>query len=95
MANMSYNSTIYTSGTSWKLVGDAGETPKGPNPRALFETRAQQLLAGWYGQIIVSGNIVWQSAEPHTDGEAAINDANAHVVASFINLFVEPEDGTS
>ena len=63
--------------------GDRPETPSG-----LIVTRAVETKDGWFGQILVDKEIVYQS-EPHEDGDEAIKAANARVVGAVKGLFAD------
>lgn len=85
-------------GSTYGLVLDptTAEKPKDP-PKGLIATQAVQTTAGWYGQVVVDGQIVAES-DPFTEqgqqdqldddppSRAAIRWANAHVVTAFRQL---------
>jgi hypothetical protein len=83
--------TTYSTGVSWSLAADKGSAPK-ETPEALVHTRAVETKAGWVGQVIVGGAIVWESAAlPGTASNAGYDaqaEANMKVVEVFTNLFV-------
>lgn len=58
-----------------------------PNPpRDLVAVTAVQTSAGWLGQNLVNGDIVWEST-PFQEKEAALKAANARVISRIRKLF--------
>lgn len=76
----SYNGITLTTGT--------GETPK-PAPKDLIATRAIESKDGWLGQVIMSGEIVYQT-KPQGTPDAALTKVNRRVRARFRRLIAGP-----
>jgi hypothetical protein len=83
----------YGTNYSWTVAADKGSTPKDA-PEALVHTRAVETKAGWIGQVIIGGAIVWESlamgGDADTGGRAAQQAANTKVIQVFTDLFVRP-----
>lgn len=82
--------TVQGTGLSAEL--HTGQTPA-PAPKALFLTRAVETMDGWIGQLLVDGDIVYQT-NFKDDGKKAVNDANTFLVERIKSLFVETIDLT-
>lgn len=68
---------------------ETGDRPE-KTPRGLLNTRAVELREGWFGQIIVDEEIVFQSAVPHGRSVDAIEEVNGRVVDRIKALFGDP-----
>lgn len=89
------NAITFTTGV---LLGtDKGKRPE-PTPTELLATRAVESKDGWLGQIIMAGEIVWES-EPQVDSDdedeefeagsqRALAIVNRHVHDAFRRLIV-------
>jgi hypothetical protein len=83
----------YTSGASWHISSgtvylntSTGEAPK-PASKELLSTRAVQTKEGWLGQIIMSGEIVYES-KAFGESEDALEHVGEHVHKKFKKLIV-------
>jgi len=83
-SNSGYGTQLAGSNYTLTLNPESGERPK--TPSGLIVTRAVQIRHGWLGQVIVDKSIVWETV-PLSEGEEAIQAANAHVVAVASALF--------
>jgi hypothetical protein len=84
--------TAYSTGTTWTyngLIVDTvkGERPKEVDDKRLIETRALQLKDGWVGQIIMGGEIVWET-KPYGESEDALDEVNQRILARFKRMIV-------
>lgn len=71
--------SIYTSGSIKLTMSPQKESARDVPSRELLETTAVRTLDGWRGQIIVDGEIVYETqSETMEDALAAVN---THVVA--------------
>lgn len=87
-----YSGQTYTltgSGLSATLHPEATPTRA---PKALFLTRAVETQDGWVGQLLIDGDIVYQTNFIE-DGREAVNRANNFLVERIKSLFVETIDG--
>jgi hypothetical protein len=84
---MSYTGTTSSSTLSYNgitLATGTGETPK-PAPKELIATRAVESQNGWLGQIIMSGEIVYQT-KPQETSQRALGKVNKRVHDRFRRL---------
>jgi hypothetical protein len=79
------NGVSYSTGTIF-LNPQAGEYPK-PASKELLSTRAVQTKEGWLGQIIMSGEIVYES-KAFEDSEDALEHVSEHIHKKFKKLIV-------
>jgi hypothetical protein len=84
---MSNYGTVAT-GSTFTVAATGGSTPS--TPSGLIVTAAVQTKAGWFGQILVDKQIVWQSKRKKTAAEA-VAAANGRVVARVRSLFISPD----
>jgi hypothetical protein len=66
------------------LATGVGETPK-PTPKELIVTRAIESKSGWLGQIIMLGEIVYET-KPQTTSQYALTKVNGRVHKRFKRL---------
>jgi len=85
------NSSI-TYSTGIVLDTGTGERPK-PTPKELIATRATETLNGWVGQIIMSGEIVYETEPQNEDeddelsgSEKALEIVNTRIHEAFKRL---------
>lgn len=91
----------YSTGATWTYTGmviDAkeGERPE-KTPHQLIATRAIETKDGWLGQIIMSGEIVYET-DPQVDddgehvrgSELALEAVNTEIQEAFKRLIVGP-----
>lgn len=62
----------------------ATTTPKPPTD--LIQTRVQQTIEGWVGQVLVVGDVVWES-DPDEDPNRAVELANDRMIDRISGLF--------
>lgn len=74
----SYNGITLATGT--------GETPK-KTPTELIATRAVEAKGGWLGQIIMAGEIVYET-KPQKTSQKALGKVNRRIHNSFKRLIV-------
>ena len=77
------NSTISYS-TGMTFATGTGERPA-PTPRELIATRAIEAKDGWLGQILMAGEIVYET-KPQKDSRAALGKVNQRVHNRFRRL---------
>lgn len=77
------NSTItYTTGIA--LDTATGKRPE-PTPKELIATRAIEAKGGWLGQIVMSGEIVYET-KPQKTSQKALLKVNRRIHDSFRRL---------
>jgi hypothetical protein len=85
IGNQNYASGSTTSySTGLTLATGTGETPK-PTPKELIATRAVEARDGWLGQIIMSGEIVYET-KPQKTSRDALGKVNRRVHERFKRL---------
>jgi hypothetical protein len=83
--NATYGGNI-TYSTGITLATGTGKAPE-RTPTELIATRALETKAGWVGQVIMAGEIVWESA-PQKDSRRALGKVNRRVHNAFRRLIV-------
>lgn len=68
------------------MATTTGKRPE-PTPTELIATRAIQSKDGWLGQIVMAGEIVYET-KPQKDSRAALRKVNGRVHNSFKRLIV-------
>jgi hypothetical protein len=84
---MNYNTSTGTGTFSYNgvtLTTGIGETPK-PPPKDLIATRAVESQDGWLGQIIMLGEIVYET-KPQETSQRALGKVNQRVHNRFRRL---------
>lgn len=84
--------TIGTSSSGFQLTTTTSGRPPS-TPKGLFATRAVETRAGFLGQVIVDGEIVWESDpyKGYRSGEDAQREANKYIVDRFKALLAPPD----
>lgn len=76
-----------TAGSSYTLSLSPGPGKPSPStPKGLIVTAAAQTTQGWFGQVFVDEEIVWESKPKETSG-LAVRAANQRVVDMIKGLF--------
>lgn len=84
-SNAAYGGNI-TYSTGITLATGTGKVPE-RTPTELIATRAIEAKDGWLGQVIMAGEIVWQS-EPQKNSRDALKKVNRRVHEAFKRLIV-------
>jgi len=85
---MAAAATNWTISTTSGLTMDTGTGARpAPTPTELLATRAVQAKDGWLGQIIMAGEIVWES-KPQKTSAQALRRVNQRVHDAFRRLIV-------
>jgi hypothetical protein len=77
---------IGSGNTGFIIQTNPGVQPQ-QTPEGLVVTRAQQLKDGWFGQIIIDREIVWESPESHQSSDAALREVNQRIVNKLKDMF--------
>jgi len=85
---MATTGTTYTVSSTTGLVMDTGVGSRpDPTPTNLLATRAVEAKDGWLGQIIMAGEIVYQT-KPQRSSGAALRRVNRRIHDAFRRLIV-------
>lgn len=90
MTTTNYQGVTYTLSTGGLSANLHNEGKPAPPPVALFYTRAVQTKEGWLGQLLIDGEIVYETSVGE-DGEFAVVQANAFLIERIKSLFVTTE----